>query len=102
MTNLYETFKDEIWGPDDNTQFSWFEKHREVHWNDDNDLADLFEGDGETYSCEMYGSGLERDGLVLYTLHNGCGDKIQAIFDLSKKVDEDEYYNSLEEQDEEE
>lgn len=93
MIDIYKLFGNEIWLPDDCTNCIWHRTDCEVSWGDD--LDDLMMGDGDTYSCEVYGK-VERDGYVLYTLYDGCGNKIQAIFKLDNEVNEDEYWEAKE------
>lgn len=99
MTNVYEVFKDHIWLPDDLTDCLWYEEHRSVYWTEGDCLKDLFNGDGDTYCCEVY-SQIEKDGFVMYTLFDHCGNKVQSIFSLEKKQDQDKFWKEYEEGDE--
>ncbi|MNX90370.1 hypothetical protein D3C86_1224160 [compost metagenome] len=99
MTNVYEVFKEYIWLPDDLTDCLWYEEYRTVYWTEGDCLKDLFNGDGDTYSCEVY-SQVEKDGYVMYTLFDGCGNKVQSIFSLDKKQDQAKFWKEFEEEDE--
>lgn len=99
MTDVYKLFEDHIYLPDDFTECNWYESGCDaVYWTEEDNLDDLFNGDGETYSGEILGTPIELDGFVMFLIDNGCGDKYQAIFSLDKKQDEDAYWESLEEE----
>lgn len=72
-----ELFLEEIW---------FEEKYGNVHWNGENNVDDLINGDGDTYSGEVRTDAVEIDGYVLYTLSNDCGGESQLIFKLSNKI----------------
>lgn len=85
MADIYKLFEDGIWKPEDLTSYIWCADNYEVSWNTDNNLEDLEESNGMTYSGEIYGEGEERDFYVILTLRDGCGGMFQAIFDLRNK-----------------
>lgn len=91
MVNIYNVFKDLIWGSDDFTENLWYEGSGSVYWTNEENITDLLNGDGDTYSCEIYGRSTEREGFILYTLFDGCGNKVQSIFKLSNKIDPNDY-----------
>lgn len=94
--DLYEKFKDHIILPDDFTDCPWYEEHGTLSWSEEG-IVDLM-NDGEcTYNAEVCGRRVEKDGHLLVILYNGCGETYQAIFDLSKKVDVDKYWEEQEE-----
>lgn len=93
MISIYDVFEEEIWMPDDFTDCIWCRTSCGISWGDN--IADLMNGDGDTYSCEVYGE-VERGGYILFVLYNGCGDKAQSIFKLDKEVNEDAYWEARE------
>jgi hypothetical protein len=96
-TNIYELFKDHIELPADYTECLWYVRYDQVTWTEGDELSDLFNGDGDTYSCEVKEMGKEIGGYIIYTLRDGWGGEYQAIFKMSKEQDEDKYWESLEE-----
>lgn len=101
MTNIYKLFKEETWKPDDLTSVIWFSGNDELTYNQHSNLHEMMNGDGMTYSYQVRGE-IEKGGFVIFTLQDDCGgDSFQAIFDLSKKVDEDNYWEEFEEGEEE-
>lgn len=103
MTDIYKLFEKETWTPDDRTAYIWYKVAiDELSFNKDDDVNNLMNGDGLTYSYNVI-SEVERDGFVIFTLQNDYGgESFQAIFDLSKKVDEDKYWEEVDNEDEEE
>jgi len=103
MTDIYELFKKETWTPDDLTGYIWTkESVDELAFNKQQNVDDLMNHDGDTYSFNVH-SEIERDGYVIFALQNYYGgESFQAIFDLSKKVDADKYWEDLDNEDEEE
>lgn len=92
---IYEKFKDHIILPDDFTSAVWTycKDSWEVSWNEYGNVRDLVEGEDDTYSAEVrYGNGAVVDNYILFNLRDYRGDTSQAIFDLSKKVDVDKYW----------
>ncbi len=57
-----------------------------VCWNSDDELGELEAGDGNTYSCETIGAGVEHDGYFVINAHTGCGETVTYFFNLSKEV----------------
>ena len=102
MTNIYKLFKDEIWQPEDYTKNLWYQNVDELYYTTGS-VDELMNGDGDTYSYRVCAEH-ERDGFIIVALQNDCGgDLFQAIFDLSKKVDEDKYWEDVDaEEDEDE
>lgn len=90
---LIKLFKDHIYFPDDYTKLHWKEEYGSISYNTDNELSDLMEGEGNTYSGEVR-SEVEIDDYVMYELDSGCGWNYQAIFSLSNKVDINAYWES--------
>lgn len=90
---LLNLFKDHINFPDDHTDICWTYTHEEVRYNTGNNVDDLMNGDGETYSGEDKLGEIVIDNYVLYTLDSGCGYDYQAIFSVDKKVDQDKYWS---------
>ena len=58
-TNIYELFKDHIELPADYTECLWYVRYDQVTWTEGDELSDLFNGDGDTYSCEVKEMGKE-------------------------------------------
>lgn len=103
MTDIYELFKKETWTPDDCTAYIWTkESVDELAFNKHQNVDDLMNHEGDTYSFNVH-SEIERDGYIIFALQNDYGgESFQAIFDLSKKVDADKYWEDLDNEDEEE
>lgn len=100
MTNIYELFKEEIWHPDDCTEYVWYCSDGYVHYTTDNNVDDLFLGNGDSYCGEVEGE-LEKDGYIIFTINSGCGYSYQAIFKMSNKQNEEKYWESYYEEQEE-
>ncbi|MNR05449.1 hypothetical protein D3C85_1214810 [compost metagenome] len=83
--NIYNIFSDVIELPSVITD-NWYRDSDGVQWSEEDDLLALYEGEGDTYSCEIYGKSVERDGYILFKLYDGCGSKYQAIFQKDKEV----------------
>ncbi len=58
-----------------------------VSWNSENNIDDLINGDGQTYTESSYEDSVEIDGHVLFTLGDSCGGQGQVIFSLNNKID---------------
>lgn len=86
---LLELFKDHIDFPEDNTKVCWYADRDQVVYNTDNNIEDLFDQNGQTYSGEIRGEPVEIDGYVFYTLDSLCGFDYQAIFSSALKVEEE-------------
>ena len=84
MTDVIKLFEEHIWKPEDFTELYWFEENYDVYWNEDNNITDLIDISGQTYSGYVSEETV-LDGYVLFTLSDGCGGQYQAIFDLNKK-----------------
>ena len=55
-------------------------------WNEGNDLEDLENEAGDTYSIEAFEGCDEYDGYLIVNGHNGCGQTITYLFNLEKEV----------------
>lgn len=101
VTTIYKLFEKEIWTPDDYTQYIWFRGSvDELSFNKTGSVDELMNGD--TYSFNVSFE-VKRESFVIFALQNDYGgESFQAIFDLSKKVDEDKYWEDVENEDEEE
>ena len=55
-------------------------------WNAGDNLEDLENVDGETYSMESFEGYYEYDGYLVVNGHNGCGQTITYMFNLEKEV----------------
>lgn len=64
----------------------WQRDEYTVEWNTTNNLDDLKEGDGCTYSVELYEDTGEYDGYLVANAHTGCGETTTYFFNLSKEV----------------
>jgi hypothetical protein len=85
---LLELFEEHINFPEDNTKVCWYADRDQVVYNTDNNLEDLYDQNGQTYSGEIRGEPIEVDGYVMYLLDSQCGWDYQAIFSLALKVEE--------------
>lgn len=91
MSNkLLKLFKEHIDFPEDNTEVCWCVNYDSVMYNTDNNVDDLLDQNGDTYSGIIKGEPVEVDGYVMYTLDSECGLDYQAIFKLDLKVEEDD------------
>ena len=64
-----------------------------VRWNEDNNLQDLYNSDGNTYSAEIIGKSWEDGDCIFFNADTGCGETVTYVFKSSNKVD----YDHLEE-----
>lgn len=89
MTNeIINKFNEHLVKPDLFLDDPWFvHNNGAVSWNSENNIEDLIEGDGQTYTEESYGESVEIDGYVLFTLGDSCGGQGQVIFNLNNKID---------------
>lgn len=88
---LLEMFEDHIDFPEDNTTVCWYINYDcNVCYNTDNNVEDLLDGNGETYSGLIKGGPVQIDDYIMYTLDSECGFDYQAIFSLSLLVKEEE------------
>lgn len=103
MTDIYKLFKEETWKPDNLTDVCWYRGCiDELTYNKGGDIDELMNGNGNTYTYQVQ-SEKEKVGFVIFTLQDDYGgSSFQAIFDLSKKVDEDKYWEEVDNEDEEE
>lgn len=70
----------------------WFEdNYGVVSWNGENNIDDLLNDNGDSYSGAVRIEGIEIDGHVLYTLGNDCGGEEQLIFNVNNKIDPKDY-----------
>lgn len=102
FNQLCETFKEHIWQPADFTKYIWRADCWTFSYNASNDEQMLFNGDGDTYNFDVLGE-VQIGEYVLFTLKDDYGgDAFQAFCSVSKKLDEDEYWNrcAAEEEDE--
>lgn len=102
IVELVTLFKDDVEVPDNYTDCCWYKDSGSIIVNEDDDVNELMQGDGDTYHFDVYGSPIEKDGILLYKLYNCCGEKFQAFFSLDKKVDADKYWEDYEEGEEDE
>lgn len=87
---LLELFEEHIDFPEDNTKVCWYVYCGDsIHYNTDNNVEDLLEGNGQTYSGLIKGNPVELEGYVMYTLDSECGFDYQAIFSNNLKVEEE-------------
>lgn len=93
MSRLFETLRSHI--SDINYPISidfiedmWSFNSSEVYWNGDNNLDDMLNGDGETYTCEYNEGWHKQDGCFFFNCDNGCGDTFTRVF-LEDKLVED-------------
>lgn len=103
MTDIYKLFKKETWKPDNLTKTYWYRACiDELTYNKGGDIDELMNGNGKTYTYQVRDE-VEKEEFVIFTLQDDYGgESFQAIFDLSKKVDEDKYWEAVDNEDEEE
>lgn len=58
----------------------------DIHWNGDNNVTDLYYGDGETYSGELPDGTAEWLGYTVANYDNGCGIVVTGLFNNKYKV----------------
>lgn len=69
----------------------WVETKYDITWNTEDNLIDLSNENGETYSGEiMCGASLEWEGYKVANLDTGCGVTVTYLFPLDKEVRSDE------------
>lgn len=68
----------------------WCQSSDEFCWNTDNNLEDLENRDGNTYSTEITSTPFEDDGCIIVNGDNGCGDTITHVFLKENEVKFDE------------
>lgn len=86
---LLEVFEEHIYFPEDYTKVCCPVDGSEISYNKDNNVENLFDGNGETYSGYIKEGPVEIDGYVMYLLDSSCGFDYQAIFSLALKVEEE-------------
>lgn len=64
----------------------WSGGEFEYSWNTDDDVDDLENGDGDTYSVEVRGGVSEYDGYLVINADTGCGETVTYLFNLEKEV----------------
>lgn len=103
MTDIFKLFEKEIWTPDDCTEYVWVRGSvDQMSFNKEGNVNDLMNSDGNTYTYDIHFE-VERGGFVIFALQDDYGgSSFQAIFDLSKKIDEDKYWEEVDNEDEEE
>jgi len=89
MTNLYETFKDEIWQPEDYTNRFWYERTWGIGWSEEGETQLHPEDWSDSYDSDRVRDKTVRGDYMLVTLDDGCGGRYQAFFSLKKKVDDE-------------
>lgn len=68
----------------------WYKDDNSIYWNTDNNLEDLENQGGNTYSGEINEGIIEIDECTLSNLDNGCGQTITYVFLKDKEVKFDE------------
>lgn len=69
----------------------WVETEYDITWNTEDNLIDLSNENGETYSGEIMGcASLEWEGYKVVNLDTGCGAQVTYLFPLDKEVKSDE------------
>jgi hypothetical protein len=87
---LFKIFEDHIYFPEDWTKVCWAEDFNTISYNKEDNVGDLIDGNGETYSGEVREGPIEIDGYVMYLLDSSCGFDYQAIFSLALKVEDEQ------------
>lgn len=92
--NIYNIFSDLIEAPEIIT-CTWSSHYSEIFWNIEDNLLDLYERGGETYSVEVRNT-TEREGYLFANVWDGCGGTQQIILQEDKRVEfTDELVESL-------
>lgn len=92
--NIYNIFSDLIEVPEIITR-AWTDKYDVIYWNEEDNLLDLYERDGETFSVAVRNK-VERDGYVFANVWDDCGGTQQIILQKDKRVEfTDELVESL-------
>lgn len=66
----------------------WFEGDNEFAWNTEDNVDDLLDRAGETYSVEAYHRPLyEDEDYLLVFANNGCGDEHYYLFLKENQVE---------------
>lgn len=90
--NLIELFKDEVHLPEDNTCLPWYiDDWGVIHYNRNNNIRDLIEGSGSTYSGFVKYR-IDRQGFMMCLIDSQQGWDYQAFFNLEYEVNPDEEY----------
>lgn len=58
----------------------------DFRWNTANNLQDMADGEGFTYSMEAIEGSTKYDNYLVVNGNNGCGQTITYFFNLSKEV----------------
>lgn len=75
----------------------WHQDNREVHYNPVDDEEDLANGEGETYSFEMYGTPIETGSFVVFMDAYLCtGHRQSFVFSKDCVFDVDQYWQQIE------
>lgn len=73
-----------IW---DLTQHIWLQTTNEIQWNEEEDIYNLFNGDGKTYSIELQrGNTITESFILYYNCDVGDGRRASIILSKSKRI----------------
>lgn len=88
-------------GVDDWTDCVWYAAYSAVYWNTEENVNDLFNQDGDTYSVEIGYKRKETESYVIYEqCYDGCGGRCTLVFSKSLKYNEDDWEQSRLEEEE--
>ena len=68
----------------------WYTTEDEVYWNEHDNLEDLQDSDGATYSGEIKGRKTVDEDCVFFNVDTGCGETMTYVFRKDKEVKFDE------------
>lgn len=89
MTDIYKLFAEDMWKPSDYTDCFWYEHTWGISWSEGGEESqDPDEWEGGGYSSDRVRYKVVRDGYMIVDMHDDCGGQYQAIFSLSKKLEE--------------
>lgn len=79
-------------GVDDMTDCIWYTSYSTVYWNTEENVNDLFLGDGDTYSVEIGYKRKETESYVIYEqCYDLCGGRCTLVFSKSLEQNEEDW-----------
>lgn len=79
-------------GVDDMTDCIWYVSYSAVYWNTEENVNDLFNHDGETFSVEIGYKRKETESFVIYEqCYDLCGGRCTLVFSKSLEQNEEDW-----------
>lgn len=79
-------------GVDDMTDCIWYVSYSAIYWNTEDNVNDLFLGDGETFSVEIGYKRKETESYVIYEqCYDLCGGRCTLVFSKSLEYNEEDW-----------